>query len=133
MNLFRRLGDLLKPPQPSQTEAAWEIPLGLTAEEWADLKALRGDRGYDAWLKSLDALCIFAGETLLGSGTNEALHFQRGVVTGIRKAAILVDELKKSEDAFLDEQRKRSRPRERAGRVAALFGSPGWNKPKRSS
>ena len=129
MNPFKALGDLLRPPKAATTDASWEIPFGLTNAEWNDLKALRADRGFDAWLRALDGITKLHAEAMLSGTLSDAeLHFRRGLVMGVRKAATLIDELKQSEDAFLDEHKRRE-PRERAGRTAALYGSPAWSKP----
>lgn len=128
MNIFKPLKDFFYPTLPVETPAAWEIPFGLTNAEWASLKALRSDDGFDAWTKVLDGIAKLHGEAILaGSISDSEMHFRRGLILGIRKAAILIDELKQSEDAFLNE-RKRREPRERAGRTAALYGSPAWSK-----
>lgn len=128
MNVFKPLKDFFYPTIPVETPETWEIPFGLTNAEWNDLKALRSDDGFDAWSKVLDEIAKLHGEAILAGSISDAeMHFRRGVVMGIRKAAILIDELKHSEDAFLNE-RKRREPHERAGRTAALYGSAAWSK-----
>ena len=126
MSIFKPLKAFFYPTIPVTTDATWEIPFGLTNAEWNDLKTLEADDGFDAWVKVLDEIAKLHGEALLsGTISDSETHFRRGVVSGIRKAALLVSELKHSEDAFVAE-RKRREPRERAGRVNATFGSPAW-------
>ena len=125
MGMLKRLKDLLSPPQPSVTDAAFEIPCGLTPPEWEDLKALTDARGWDAYLKALDSAAIFSAEALIGASKDESLHFYRGVITGLREAGVLIAKLQKSEAAYLDEQRRKL-PTGRAGRTHATFGSAAW-------
>ena len=126
MSIFKPLREFFYPTLPVTTDATWEIPFGLTNAEWNDLKALRSDSGFDAWLAALDGITkLHADAILAGSMSDAEMHFRRGVIAGVRKAATLIDELKHSEDAFVAE-RKRHEPRERAGRVNATFGSPAW-------
>src|SRR5690606_19155534 len=91
--VFARLKDLLRPPTPSSTEGGFHLPFGLTPGEWAELKTLTGAPGWSAYEKVLDALAKLDGERLLQSSQTEALHFIRGHVSGLRKAAQVIREI----------------------------------------
>lgn len=131
MSIFKSLLDVLKPLPPAQTEQEFTIPLGLTGEEWKALKYLRGDDGWETFLKALDNRAKLYGENLLSASADVNVHFIRGLISGIREAGILIDTLKREEEAFLD-ARKRSKPAQRTGHTSALYGSPGWTKPDTS-
>lgn len=129
MTPFAALASLLWRRPPAETEASWKIPCDLTEGEWKALKTLRGDAAWEIWLKALDFSVKFHGEALLSASTDESLHFHRGVIHGVRQAALLVDRLKQEEDAFLDARTRHAAERTgRAGRTTTLFGSPGWAK-----
>ena len=125
MGMLKRLRDILSPPPAAQTDAAFEIPCGLTPPEWEDLKALTEARGWDSYLKALDSAAIFSAEALIGASKDENLHYLRGFIQGLREAGVLIAKLQTSEAAYLDEQR-RNLPVARAGRTHATFGSAAW-------
>lgn len=127
MSLFTRLGDLLKPPQPYQTKEAFTLPYGLSNEDWSKLKVLTSEDGWEVFLHTLDALAKLDGERMLTTSDDKVLHFLRGHVVGLRKAATLIEEITHTEHRFVTEHRRAPEPRARVrdGR-AALYGSPGW-------
>jgi len=126
VNFFRRISEILLPARNATTPAAWEIPLGLSPSEWDVLKDLRTSAEWEIFVKALDESAKFTGEALLGASTNESLHFYRGMVQGLRKAGTLLDELKASEDAHLNEQRKHLPRDTSSARAVATYGSPAW-------
>ena len=123
--MLKRLKDLLAPPPAALTDAAFEIPCGLTPPEWEDLKALRDARGWDAYLKVLDNAAILHAEALIGASSDTNMHYYRGMVMGLREAGVIIAKLTNSEAAHLDEQRRKL-PTGRAGRTHATFGSAAW-------
>src|SRR5688572_23621461 len=106
VNAFKRISEILRPTKAAETPAAWEIPLGLTPSEWDALKDLRASEAWEIYIRALDEAVKFSGEALLSASSNENLHFYRGMIQGMRKAGVILDELKASEDAHLNEQRK---------------------------
>ena len=126
MSIFKRISEILRPEKAAETPSAWQIPLGLTPNEWDTLKDLRTSEAFGVYVKTLDESVKFTGEALLGASTNENMHFMRGMIQGLRKAGTLLDELKQSEDAHLDQQRKHLPRDNSAARRVATFGSPAW-------
>ena len=132
MSIFRRLIDFVNPPKSIATVDGFEIPFGLDTREWEALKAWREAPEWETWLKMLDTAASLNAEALLSASGDESLHFHRGVIVGLRRAAFLVDELKQSEAIFLkDKETRASRHTERPGRTSALYGSPAWSKRNR--
>ena len=131
MNVFKRISEILRPEKLAETPSAWQIPLGLSPTEWDTLKDLRASDEFAIFQKALDESVKFTGEALLGASTNESLHFYRGLIHGLRKAGTLLDELKQSEDAYLNEQRKHLPRDDSSARRVATFGSPAWRSASR--
>lgn len=126
-SLRRLLG--LETSKASTTPEAFEIPLGLSPRDLQALKDFRDSEEFEVFLRALDEVVKFHAEALLGASTNESLHYHRGMVMGIRKAASLVDEIRQTEEAFLADKRRRTKLAEPRGRSSVFFGSPGWGSP----
>lgn len=126
MSIFSAIGDLLRPSRPHATSEKFQLPYGLTNEEWVKLRSLTRDPGWEVFLKSLDAITKLSGEQLLQSSKDEALHFLRGKIVGIRKAASLVDEISMMEKRFVNERKEHESRNERERGRGVLYGSPGW-------
>jgi hypothetical protein len=127
MSIFRSVRDLLRSPPEHRTEAQFVIPFGLTQSEWNALKSLPSHEGWDSYLQALDSVSKFIGDQLLQTSKDEALHFLRGTVVGIRKASTLIAMERAKEERVARERHEiaqRSEGRERDASV--LFGSPGW-------
>lgn len=128
MSIFTPLARLLSPSQPSRTPEKVALPYDLTAADWAKLKTLVSEPGWPVLLRVLDAEAKLDGERLLQTSNTEALHFIRGHVSGLRKAASVISEISRQEERVVRERERieAERARERPGRAAAFFGSPGW-------
>jgi hypothetical protein len=127
--VFKRLRDFFDPPKPALTERGYAIPFELTPPEWEALKGLMERPEWAVYLRALDFCANLSAETILSATTDESLHFHRGIVVGIRKAAFLPVEARNNETSWVNEQlaaeRRRRPERERS---VALFGSPAWSK-----
>lgn len=130
MTLFAPLRDLLRPKTPSKTAEAFSVPFGLKPEEWANLKALRNHDGWPVFLKAIDTVVKLHGDRMLASSDPAVLHFVRGSVAGLRKAAILIDEVARDEARHASEKTRLETQKDARADRTALFGSPGW-RPKR--
>ena len=131
MNVFKRIHEILRPPKLAVTPSEWQIPLDLSPSEWDTLKDLRTSEAFEIYQKALDSASIFSAEALLNASEDNNLHYYRGFVQGLRKAGTLLHELKASEDAYLNEQRKHLPRDNSAARSVATFGSPAWRGPSR--
>jgi hypothetical protein len=135
MSIFRRLRDIFAPPPPTSREDGFLLPAGISASEWSAIKDLMEEPGWDAYLKLLDDAANFSAEAILAASQDESLHFHRGIVVGIRKAASLPREAVASETRWKDDQlaAERRRNTDSGGRAVALFGSPAWKQPREHS
>lgn len=127
-SLFTPLAKFFTRETPSTTEASFVLPFGLTEGEWKTLKTLPSDPGFVALTKILDELARLDGERILQTSNAEALHFLRGHVAGLRKAATVIQEISLKEQEVENERIRRAEDgeRRRGGRGVGLFGSPGW-------
>lgn len=126
MSIFAPIRKLLAPPAPSKTEANFSLPYDLSPGDWAKLKTLTSDPGWEVFVRSLDAIVKLSGEQILQSSSDSALHFLRGKVSGLRKAASLVDEIAVMEKRFVNERNEHAKRAERNRESGVLFGTPGW-------
>lgn len=119
---------------PSTKENSFPIPYDLSPSDYEALLRLEGFPEFETFLKALDVAVKFNGEALLASSTDVSVHYYRGVVIGMRKAASLVAEIRINEERFLADKRTREHSAERRsrGRDAAFFGTPAWNPRTRS-
>ena len=131
MTIFRRLIDFIRPAQPITTIEGFDLPFGLDTREWEALKAWREAPEWETWLKTIYCATKLHSEALLSASGDESLHFHRGFIVGLRKAAFLVDEATQAEKIYLKDKETRERRTERPGRTSALYGSPAWSKPRR--
>jgi hypothetical protein len=128
LSLFSSFTKFFSREAPSATEDSFSLPFGLTEGEWRAMKTLPGDPGFGALVKVLDSLAKLDGERILQSSNAEALHFLRGHVAGLRKAATIIQEISLKEQEVEHERRRRTEAGGdgRGGRGVGLFGSPGW-------
>lgn len=124
MTLLTRISDLLAPPTPSATPERVAIPFGLTNEEWTLLRELETSRAWPVYLKALDESAKLHAETLIRTSKDEAIHFLRGRISGLREAGSLIRRERLKEEHTIHERDKRERTRTRDDSV--LFGSAGW-------
>lgn len=124
MNIFRSLTNFFR-------RAPTGHPFDLTDGEIAHLQSLRTHDGWPILLKVLDYDVNLKADALLApSLSSEHVHFFRGQISGLRRAALLVDEiLTKEAEIARHEQRKRAaaEPSDSARR-AATFGTPAWRR-----
>jgi len=115
--------------KPSAPPSEFALPYGLTPSEWAALRSLRGEEAFDILLRTLDEEVKLKGELLLGGGKNKDLHFRRGFIQGIRRAATLIDEINAAKTLHEEQERKRKDARKPRSdnRTLATFGTPGWS------
>lgn len=133
MNIFRRLKDVLSPPQSIETEKGFVIPFGFTPNEWVDFKELVSRPEWDLYLRALDTLTIFSAEAILAASQDESLHYHRGVVVGLRKAATLPREAVATETLWNEEKNRVSADKRRnSDSRLALYGSPAWKQSSES-
>lgn len=128
MRVFKRLWAALHPARPTLTERGYAIPFELSPPEWEALKGLVERPEWPIYLKALDFCVNLSAETILSAATNESLHYHRGIVMGIRKAALLPIEARNNETSWVNEQLAAERRRPERERTVALFGSPAWSK-----
>jgi hypothetical protein len=130
---FTSLKDLFRPkPSPQKSAAGFVLPVGLSERGLRRLQSLQTMEEWDTFVEVLDELVKFNAEALLGAQRTEDVHFYRGFISGIRKAATVIHEISLGEQSLTSEKRRR----ENAGtdfdskhRLSALFGSPAWRKP----
>lgn len=106
----------------------------LLALSESDLSRLRlwwsDDDARGVFIKALDRSVNIHAEALLLARDSTDVHLQQGIIHGLRKAALLVDEL-----VTANESAKRSVAErdfaasvERDSRTAALYGSPAFSR-----
>jgi len=97
----------------------------MTQADIANLKVLRS---YDEWQQYqdlLDVVCKLYAEQMLVESNSEKLHYLRGLVSGIRRAGTLIDEIKLQETRRGADDARRDADRELGERRAnlALYGT----------
>lgn len=120
--IFRKIRDILQ-PQPQL-----QRPFGLFAEQTQKLAELRLEDGWQVFQEVLDASVNINAEALLATRDAYSDTYLKGVITGLRKAGTLVDEIiaKTEENArAADRTAIRNQPSPIA-RVAATYGTPAW-------
>lgn len=126
MNIFRRLWILLHP----KDDVLLKGVRAFSEPDIAELRDFRNSDGFEVFTRALDIAVNIYAETLLSSRDAAALHEARGVILGLRKAALLVDETLQAHARLSDAERD-SAGRDAAvadGRRASLFGTPSWHR-----
>ncbi len=105
-----------------------EPTFNFTEAQLQELRSLVGEPGFDRFVDALDRLAKLSSEGFLAPSMNtDLLHYTRGYVAGLRKAATLVDEI-------LAGATYRARLADAAAtdpsiaRAAALYATPAWRK-----
>jgi hypothetical protein len=133
VNPFFSLKNLLRAPAPpSQTKEGFTLPFNMTEGTLRRLQILVNTDEWDSFIEVLDELVKFNAEALLGAQRTDDVHFYRGVISGIRKAATITHEISLGEQALASDKRRREDARTDPNsrhRLSALFGSPAWRRP----
>ena len=126
---FFTLPELFKRWRTSPSEE-FILPYGLKPEEFSRLRTLRSSEEWTSFSSVLDEVVKLNGEILLAGGKNKQLHFQRGLIHGIRKAATLIDEIIAAQTLHDEQERKRKdagNTSSTRNRTFTTFGSPNWS------
>lgn len=105
------------------------LPYDLKPEEFSRLRTLRGSEEWVPFVRVLDEVVKLNGEILLNAKGDESLHFYRGLIHGIRKAATLIDEITAAQTLHEEQERKRKDARNTTSsrtHAASTFGSSSW-------
>jgi len=126
--LIFSIKELISRRKPSPPEV-FNLPYNLKKETWNSLRVLRSDPAFDSFVETLDEVVKLNTEILLTTNTDENLHFYRGIIQGMRKAATLIDEIQAAQKLHEDQEQKRkdARTTSARARTVATFGTPGWN------
>lgn len=105
------------------------LPYDLKPEEFSQLRTLRHAEEWASFQRVLDEVVKLNGEILLVGKGDESLHFYRGLIHGIRKAATLIDEIIAAQTLHESEERKRKdagNPRSNRTNALNTFGTSNW-------
>lgn len=92
-------------------------PFGLSEGEFATLKKLHGTDAWTVLCRMVDRQVRIAGEKLLRrDATAEEIHFERGVIQGLRRIPSLIEYALEQKDAS-DDRREQQRERRAADRA----------------
>lgn len=129
MNPFASVRTLFRPrTQPQATVVGFLLPFGLTEGGLRRLQILRSSDEWDTFAEVLDEVVKFNAETLLGSQRTEDVHFYRGFISGVRKAASIIDEISQGEQRHLSEKQRLDNVGKQNAGTTALFGTPAWRR-----
>jgi len=119
VSIFRSLKDFLKPRPPAGK------PYGLTTDKIERLKALRSNSNWSVYAELLDTITTMYAEAILISGKHSDQDLNRGIVLGIRKAGLVIDELMRAEkeQANLDGRRESGHEANLLRQRLSTFGS----------
>jgi hypothetical protein len=130
MSLLAPLRKLFTPPKASsRTPEGFPIPYGLTPEEYALLRSHIKEREWEIYVKALDSALRFHAEKLIQTSSNEALHFSRGFISGLRRAAGVVSEIEAAERSFNENLKRQENVRKRSD--TSLYGTPAFRRTSR--
>jgi hypothetical protein len=100
-----------------------------TKDEIVVLTNLVETEGWSIYLRILDERIATRGDQLLAQGSNDDLHYLRGIVLGMREAATLPKIIIQQEEALNARERSRATRSDTGDRSVALFGTPNWRRP----
>lgn len=121
MGLFRKLADLVSGSPAQQS---------LLPSELSAVKRLRSSEDWPSFVKLLDEAIATNAEALLASRDAYTDTYYKGVVAGLRKAGLLVDELLAKEQEIARYHERTANAANRRNNAdavgAALYGTPAW-------
>ena len=126
--IFVRLAEILGIKEPSYAKPFY----GLTESDIKHLRDFRASDGFEVFTRCLDTHVNIYAEQILAPSSRDAaaLHEVRGVILGLRKSALLVDEILQAHARKHDAERaeRELAAADADARRAALYGSPSWGK-----
>ena len=130
MQIFRKLRNFrFFSAEGAKSETDFSLPYGMTDGDYKALQRLWKSEDFETLTKTLDNIITLYGEQLLGTASNEQVHFLRGKILGIRFLAEFVDELKlKEQDYAIHQQRRSTKPNDAQRTRTATFGTPAWRR-----
>jgi len=119
MAIFRTFKDFLRPRPPTGK------PYNLTLDKIERLKALRTNPSWVVYSELLDTITTMYAEAILTAEKRHEQDLNRGIVLGIRKAGLIIDELIKAEkeQANLNARRESGHADNRLRQRLSTFGS----------